>query len=79
MREKIKEKIERLKDILDFVVSTDSNGREYRLDRAIEKSIYCIISVADHNGKIMIIGNGASAAIASHIAVDFWKMRAYRQ
>jgi len=73
MRNNIKQRITRLKSILDSVVSTDINGREYTLDKAIEKSVSRIISIAGNNGKLILIGNGASASIASHIAVDFWK------
>jgi D-sedoheptulose 7-phosphate isomerase len=73
MRDKIKERIARLKNMLDYVVSTDADANEYELDEAIEKALSHIMSIADNKGKLMLIGNGASASIASHIAVDFWK------
>lgn len=32
-----------------------------------------VMSQADSGNKIIFIGNGGSAAIASHMAIDFWK------
>src|SRR3989338_10285965 len=32
-----------------------------------------VIKHARYGGKLLFIGNGASASIASHMAVDFWK------
>lgn len=62
-----------LKSILCALVSTGAAGEEYSFEDAVERAVDVISSVADENGKIMLIGNGASASIASHIAVDLWK------
>lgn len=43
------------------------------LPAKIEASIRLIKDCASKNKKIMLIGNGGSAGIASHLAVDFWK------
>lgn len=52
---------------------TDPKGSAISLDEGIEKSIGLIEKCANANKKIMMIGNGGSASIASHISVDFWK------
>ena len=40
----------------------------------IEKCVYLVKHIKKKNKKIIIIGNGGSAAIASHAAVDFVKI-----
>lgn len=44
------------------------------LDHACRAALTCLRETASKGGKIMLVGNGGSAAIASHIAVDFLKM-----
>ncbi|TAL62893.1 MAG: SIS domain-containing protein [Bacteroidetes bacterium] len=39
----------------------------------IEKAVELVRNVQSGNKKIMMIGNGGSAGIASHQAVDYWK------
>lgn len=43
------------------------------LNRGIAEAIHWILGVKKASGKIMLIGNGGSAAIASHEAIDFWR------
>ena len=73
MKDIVNTKIDTLKAVLDFIISTCADGKEYKFDAAIRDSVSMISSVSAANGKVMLIGNGASASIASHIAVDFWK------
>ena len=42
-------------------------------EQALESVIHLIGGLAKSKGKIIFIGNGGSAAIASHQAVDYWK------
>ena len=42
-------------------------------DKAIDQTIQLMHSVRDASKKIMFIGNGGSAAIASHMAIDYSK------
>lgn len=37
------------------------------------KALYLVNKVKERNSKVIIVGNGGSAAISSHIAVDFTK------
>lgn len=42
-------------------------------DSQFDKSVELIKSCNENNGKIIIVGNGGSASISSHVAVDFTK------
>lgn len=52
---------------------TDLNGIDLTYARGIEEAIRLINKHIDLAHKIIFIGNGGSAAISSHMAVDFWK------
>jgi D-sedoheptulose 7-phosphate isomerase len=52
---------------------TDKKGKEVNMTASLEDAIDMVESLRKENKKVMIIGNGGSAAIASHMAVDFWK------
>ena len=73
MRKDIKEYFEIMKGLFDRVIATGRNARVYQLDEAVDISIRMITDHAALGGKLIFIGNGASATISSHIAVDFWK------
>jgi len=73
MKKNISEYFNRLKDIFDEVVATNAEGKAYKLDEAIDASMRMIMSQSTLGGKLFFIGNGASAAISSHMATDFWK------
>ena len=42
-------------------------------DEAIEKCMNVVLKAQHENKKIMFAGNGGSAGITSHMAIDFWK------
>ncbi len=73
MSEDTKEYFKILKGLFDQVMATDASGKFYSLDKALDLSIKMILEQASLGGKLIFIGNGASAAIASHMATDFWK------
>lgn len=52
---------------------TDNKNNEIDFRRGIERAIKILSKQAIDGKKIMLIGNGGSASIASHIAVDLWK------
>ena len=64
---------EHLQGLFGAVRVTD--GEEARIDfnRGIEKALRLVLSIGESGHKIIFIGNGASAAISSHMAADFWK------
>ena len=58
-----------------IVGETEVTGGEGPLDLStgVERTIGLILSQAVLGRKVIFIGNGGSAAIASHMAIDFWK------
>lgn len=62
-----------LKKLFDEIVITGVDGQLYQFEEAIDRAIRMIVDRATDGGKLLFIGNGASAAISSHIATDFWK------
>jgi len=52
---------------------TGENARSFDFFEGIEKVGNIIKSQTEQGYKIMFIGNGASAAISSHMSTDFWK------
>jgi len=60
-------------DLINSIRITDNQGNKLAIFDGIE--IVCgVIEKQSHiGGKMFFIGNGGSAAIASHMAIDFWK------
>ena len=52
---------------------TDGDGRRLGLDEGLERAVALLTSQTARGLKVMFIGNGASAAIGSHQALDYWK------
>lgn len=53
--------------------ATDSVGNSISFADGISKSVQHVLKAQKGNKKVIIVGNGGSASIASHLAVDFWK------
>ena len=73
MKRRIKEYFETLKDVSGNVVATGLRDKGYSFEDGLYAAINTIVGRARSGGKLFVIGNGASASIASHMAVDFWK------
>jgi D-sedoheptulose 7-phosphate isomerase len=58
---------------LKSLEATDASGTKLSYDLGIEKAVEMVKKVQAANKKIMMVGNGGSAGIASHQAVDYWK------
>src|SRR3989338_6359413 len=54
-------------------ISVSIGKRKVDLFQGIEESCRLVKLVANKDNKVIFIGNGGSAAIASHMAIDFWK------
>ena len=52
---------------------TNQNGEILALSNGVEKTSNLILSQSNSGQKVIFIGNGGSAAISSHMAIDFWK------
>ena len=64
-----------MKDIKVSLIQENDVGNEMDLgfDLGIEKTIGLIQTQTDKGNKLMFLGNGGSAGIASHSAVDYWR------
>ncbi len=59
--------------VLSGIRVSDSKGTSLSLERTLKEITKIIVSERKKDKKIVIIGNGGSASIASHIATDFLK------
>lgn len=77
MRRKIPGKIRsyyaEIQKLAKGIVVTDSLNRNLKLQSGIDKAVDLILRCKRSGNKLMFIGNGASAAISSHMAADFLK------
>jgi D-sedoheptulose 7-phosphate isomerase len=62
-----------LYDLLLNMQVTDGQGAALSLDEGAGKAVDIILSVGVDSRKVMVIGNGGSAAIASHMQSDLCK------
>jgi D-sedoheptulose 7-phosphate isomerase len=62
-----------LGDLLLKMEANDASGKAVSLEEGVDRAIDIIVKQANLRKKIIFIGNGGSAAIASHQAVDYWK------
>jgi D-sedoheptulose 7-phosphate isomerase len=53
--------------------ATDKTKNSFSFAEGIDKSVRLVLQAQADNKKVMLIGNGGSAGITSHLAVDFWK------
>ena len=57
---------------------TDKHGKKFSFDAGVSEAIAVVRGVKSSRRKIMFVGNGGSAGIVSHLAVDYWKMGGMR-
>lgn len=62
-----------LHSFLDSVTITDNNGRLLDTDEGLSRIVDSLHTTKTAHAKVMIIGNGGSAAIASHFQSDLCK------
>ncbi len=65
-----------LKELGDLFLKIESNHGtkgSLSLEDGMEVAISMIVECAKRGNKVIFIGNGGSAAIASHQSVDYWK------
>jgi len=73
MRSAIEGFFDLLGHALGAVEVSDRDGAPLDLAAGLERAIELIVARSRQGRKLMFIGNGASAAIASHQSVDYWK------
>jgi D-sedoheptulose 7-phosphate isomerase len=62
-----------LADVLHRVEATDAAGASLGFARGFAGAVELVRAQTGHGRKLIFIGNGGSAAIASHQSVDYWK------
>jgi D-sedoheptulose 7-phosphate isomerase len=62
-----------LGDMLQRVEASDRPGGTLECAEAIDRAVALVRGQTAAGRKVIFIGNGGSAAIASHQAVDYWK------
>lgn len=73
MDKKINSYYEILRKLTQSITVTDKTGKKLGLEAGFRGAIDLITLCGKRRGKLIFIGNGASASISSHMAVDFWK------
>ncbi|MFC1570446.1 SIS domain-containing protein [Candidatus Omnitrophota bacterium] len=73
MKKNINAYFDTLKSLVGSIEADNSSGASCCFDDAIDASIRMVLDTARSGGKLILIGNGASASIASHMATDFLK------
>lgn len=73
MRLNMKDYISELNNILLNIQITYPDNTNIDLNHSIEIAVRTITKQANQGNKIIIIGNGGSASIANHLAIDLWK------
>lgn len=70
---KLTEYFRDLEKLSSAIKVTDQRNSQLSLSEGIKKAVDLIFGLRSRNRKLIFIGNGGSASIASHQAVDFWK------
>ena len=73
MREFAKSYLGELIDNFRSFEVSDVKGEKFDVYETIEKVVQIVTDQSLAGQKLMFIGNGASAAISSHMATDYWK------
>jgi len=72
MDDRVKRYLDEYTSLLYKIEVTDRDGCPLSFTEGVERAIAMMKQSTAGGGKIMFIGNGGSAAIASHFALDYW-------
>lgn len=73
MKNRLSHYFKTLKHSLDSVEAANKKGERIKTEEAVDWFLEHVNGLADNGNKVIFIGNGGSAAIASHMAIDFSK------
>ena len=73
MKSHVDSYFEDLADALAKMECTGAEGRRLERAAAYERTLEIALEATGRGGKLMFVGNGGSAGIASHMAIDFSK------
>ena len=63
----------KISDLINETIFTDSNGKEFNVSDGTKKCLTELDNVRKRNKNVVVVGNGGSAAIASHLQNDLVK------
>lgn len=69
-RSELQQRAEDFAELLSSTVCTNGQGGELHLDEGIRQMIQLLVKARENKQHVFIIGNGGSAAVASHIEND---------
>lgn len=72
MEDRVKQYLDEYTSLLYKIEVTDRDGHSLSFAEGVKRAISTMQDGTAQGGKIMFIGNGGSAAIASHFALDYW-------
>jgi D-sedoheptulose 7-phosphate isomerase len=73
MREFSKKYFDTLIDKLKSVQVANREGQSIDIYEGIERVAQTVMETSNSGKKLIFVGNGASAAISSHMSTDYWK------
>ena len=65
--------IKQLSEIILTTKVTNKEGQEIGLDDGTEKAVQMIMDVGSSSHKVMLVGNGGSSSVVSHVQTDIIK------
>jgi D-sedoheptulose 7-phosphate isomerase len=65
--------LQKLSDLMMTTAATDRSGALLSLDEAADQAVEKILSVGKNSRKIMLVGNGGSSSVVSHVQNDLCK------
>lgn len=65
--------INELFTVIEKLELSNQQGMDVDFEEEIQSTIALFKDLTISDGKLIFIGNGGSAAIASHMAIDYWK------
>lgn len=72
-RNNISAYLKRLARLLTAIQVTSGQNKVLSLNRAAGEAVKTILAVRKNSRQVILVGNGGSAAIASHQAMDLWR------
>jgi D-sedoheptulose 7-phosphate isomerase len=73
MGTRIREYYQRLGDLGSLIEASDANGKALPFEDAIDQAVRVALAAKSRGSRVMFVGNGGSAGIASHMATDWLK------
>lgn len=68
---KFSKRLKAFRDILECTVTTDHTGGQFPLEEGLGCAYQLLTQLRKDGNRLYVIGNGGSAAIASHAVIDF--------